>query len=329
MYRVRRVVAAGALMKFVLLLFGCLVLFLASILSLVRLQTPQPAWVIVADDTAYYRMRPDGSQKQLFPALNPQKDSTPYWSADGRWVAFQSLREGNWEIYRMRPNGTHLQNLTRNPANDVGVRWVGEWLVFLSAHRGKTDVYRMRGDGTGLENITRTNGQEQNWDVSSDGTWLVFDTFVNNVSDIYKIRMDGSDLQNLSQHPASDASPQWSPDDRQIIFATNRDGDWEIYRMQANGTTPQNITRSPRGDISPSWTADQTRISFWSSRYGGDYKNYTMTPDGTDIREGQRDVPITQTAPLIDLTWQMEPVFLMALLCILGGLTLTFKPENG
>jgi Tol biopolymer transport system component len=37
---------------------------------------------------------------------------TAMWSADGAWIYFSSAADGDWDIYRIRPNGTGLQNLT-------------------------------------------------------------------------------------------------------------------------------------------------------------------------------------------------------------------------
>jgi Tol biopolymer transport system component len=34
------------------------------------------------------------------------------WSADGLWIYFASAEDGDWDIYRIRPNGSGLENLT-------------------------------------------------------------------------------------------------------------------------------------------------------------------------------------------------------------------------
>jgi hypothetical protein len=38
--------------------------------------------------------------------------ATAAWSTDGRWIYFASSLTGNWDIYRMRPDGSGIQNLT-------------------------------------------------------------------------------------------------------------------------------------------------------------------------------------------------------------------------
>jgi hypothetical protein len=40
------------------------------------------------------------------------------WSADGQWVYFSSSLTGNWDIYRMRPDGSDIQNLTESWPSD-------------------------------------------------------------------------------------------------------------------------------------------------------------------------------------------------------------------
>ena len=42
----------------------------------------------------------------------------PAWSPDGSQIAFQTDRDGNWEIYMMNADGSGQVNLTNNAADD-------------------------------------------------------------------------------------------------------------------------------------------------------------------------------------------------------------------
>ena len=47
----------------------------------------------------------------------------PDWSPDGEWIAFTSFRDGNNEIYIVRPNGNRETRLTNSPISDWQPRW--------------------------------------------------------------------------------------------------------------------------------------------------------------------------------------------------------------
>ncbi|NNF58686.1 MAG: hypothetical protein HKN04_10640, partial [Rhodothermaceae bacterium] len=45
-------------------------------------------------------------------------------SPDGRWIAFGSARTDDWEVYRVRPDGTGLERLTASPGFDGDPVWI-------------------------------------------------------------------------------------------------------------------------------------------------------------------------------------------------------------
>lgn len=82
----------------------------------------------------------DGSDRRRltepFPP-NPVRqvtDRNPTWEGPfGQTIAFESNRDGNWEIYSIGADGTNLRNLTRNPAEDIRPTWWSpDRLVFIS-----------------------------------------------------------------------------------------------------------------------------------------------------------------------------------------------------
>ena len=47
----------------------------------------------------------------------------PAWSPDGRRIAFESVRDGNGEVYVMNADGSGQRNLTRSPADEGWFAW--------------------------------------------------------------------------------------------------------------------------------------------------------------------------------------------------------------
>jgi Tol biopolymer transport system component len=46
------------------------------------------------------------------------RDENAMWSPDGLFIVFQSVRDGNFEIYRVRRDGSDPARLTDHPAWD-------------------------------------------------------------------------------------------------------------------------------------------------------------------------------------------------------------------
>ncbi len=48
---------------------------------------------------------------------------SPVWSPLGNWLVFESNREGNWNIYFIKPDGTHLEQVTQSPSDESYPAW--------------------------------------------------------------------------------------------------------------------------------------------------------------------------------------------------------------
>ncbi len=98
----------------------------------------------------------EGEEFQL--TDDPAEDLAPAWSPDGTRIAFESLRDGNGEIYVMNADGSEQVNLTQNPAPDHAPAWSpdGAWIAFESLRDGSKDIYIMKADGA--EQIRLTSG---------------------------------------------------------------------------------------------------------------------------------------------------------------------------
>ena len=102
--------------------------------------------------------------------LTTEYDNFPAWSPKGSLIEFTSFRDGDFEIYTVRPDGSGVQRLTQTRGNDAHGIWSpdGEWIVFSSSRLGWKDealvgdygpqpygeLFAMRADGRGVRQLT-------------------------------------------------------------------------------------------------------------------------------------------------------------------------------
>jgi TolB protein len=90
--------------------------------------------VVNVDGTGRHRVT------EPFPP-NPDRqvtDRNPVWNPVGDTIAFESNRDGNWEIYTVAADGTGVRNRTQDAAEDIRPVWdpLGRALVFISDRGG-------------------------------------------------------------------------------------------------------------------------------------------------------------------------------------------------
>ncbi len=103
-------------------------------------------------------------------------------SHDGKWLAFDSNRSGNQDVFRVAFNGSVAVGdpiaLTTNPSADYEPRWSpnDDEIVFYSRRFGTRDVFTVKADGRDEHRVTDMPGQEFYPDWSPNGKSLVFTT---------------------------------------------------------------------------------------------------------------------------------------------------------
>src|SRR5262249_47723946 len=108
-------------------------------------------------------------------------------SKDGEWIAFDSNRGGNQDIYRVRRSGGTPEQLTHHPSDDFLPSWSpdGKFIAFYSFRNGSRDLYVMSADGTGEEQVTNDPAHERYPDWSPDGKSLVFFSDKSGIEQLY------------------------------------------------------------------------------------------------------------------------------------------------
>jgi Tol biopolymer transport system component len=218
-------------------------------------------------------------------------------------IAFESLRDGNFEIYVMNADGSNPINLTHSAADDMDPAFSpdGSKIAFTSSRDGNFEIYVMNADGTQQTRLTMTTAAgegEVTW--SPDGKKLAFTSGRDGNNEIYVMNADGTNQVNLSNNAAQDQEPAFSPDGTRIAFHSFRTGDGaEVFVMNANGTNPVNITNTPGNDTEPVWHPSGNKIAFRALR-NGTIDIYVMNTDGSE------QLDITPNTPS---SFESQPVY--------------------
>ena len=222
----------------------------------------------------------------------------------GGKIAFHSDREGQFDIYVMKPDGSEVTRLTDAPRSDMNPAWSpdGTKIAYESGYRPHFDIYVMDADGANATRLTYDIAHDRHPVWSPDGARIAFQSDRDGNHEIYLINSDGTGLSRLTNNPADDGAPSWSPDGSMIAFHSNRSGDgepesYEIYVVTLDSSEVTRLTRNDAWDGNPRWSRDGRRIAFESERDRGlisralrnAHEIYIMDSDGTRAKALTRD----------------------------------------
>ena len=202
-------------------------------------------------------------------------------------IAFQSSRDGNWEIYLARSDGSEPVRITHHPAADLYPRLNrgASQVVFASNRDGALEIYTQNTDGSGLTRLTFNNADDTTPVWSPDNTRIAFVSQRDGNWEIYVMHADGSAQTRLTHDAADDVQPAWSPDGRRIAWVRRQDNVGVLWVMNADGSDAHPITGPLLRLGHPAWSPDGMRIAFdYDADGDGLNELAVMNADGSNLR---------------------------------------------
>ena len=196
-------------------------------------------WSVAIDPSA----RADMSSARQITRENQHVEAMDV-SRDGRWIAYDSDRGGNFDIYKMRIDGGDPIQLTNTPSNEFHPSWSPDdgAIAYHSQRSGIRHIYVMNADGSGEVQVTRGATQDYSRTWSLDGKYITFAAV-----------KDGGDRSYRPMYVAKQGNGNWSgpmavaPDSDEVgvgasvvspdgtLIAYTRDGDLMVTARE-NGS---------------------------------------------------------------------------------------------
>ncbi|MCX6026587.1 MAG: protein kinase [Chloroflexi bacterium] len=240
----------------------------------------------------------DGSTRQL--TFDGGNKGHPHWSPDGQRIVYEaeSADAKKRDIFIINADGSGIQNLSNNPADDYYPAWNprGDRIAFVSNRTGgAAQIFFVRPDGSGLINISKLHrNQPEEWDPawSSDGRYLYLVRKPNGPVRIWRWDPATPDVEPLTTTMFAgdyyESVPALSPRGDLMAYVRLVDGGRQICVSSTDLDQKKpcdNPLTSLSGNIDPAWSPDGRMIVFSSLRDGNE-ELYVMTVTGA----GQRNI---------------------------------------
>ena len=181
-------------------------------------------------------------------------------------ILFTSLRDGNYEVYIMNPDGSEQVNMTQHPAADLEAAWspTGEQILFVSDREGTRDLYLMDADGANVRRVFK-----QKTDVwrtaptwSPDGKQFVYQckdwNFIK--GGLYLVTFGEEDAEFIGKYN----TPEWSPDSSEIVCSDHHGPGARLTFINIHTREEEQPLRTEAllWQFESSWSAAGDRLAF-------------------------------------------------------------------
>jgi TolB protein len=157
------------------------------------------------------------------------QNAEAYFSADGKWLIFQSERDGHPcdQMYVMRADGTQVRRVSNGEGRTTCGYIIGDDPI---SPNPESLIYSSTSD-FGKDCPPKP-------DYSRGYVWPIYNSY-----EIYTQKFSGSKITRLTNNKFYDAESTVSPDQREVVFTSTRDGDLDLYLMNVDGTHVKRVTK--------------------------------------------------------------------------------------
>lgn len=213
-------------------------------------------------NTDLWVLEADGTTRQL--TTDPEHDSTPAVSPDGRTVAFISNRIHHTpHVWRVDLDGGNARQLTHQRFEGTpSFTPDGKWVVYAVAGEG---IWKVPANGGRPVQIA--SGDLHTPSISPDGQWIA--GFYRGpqrdaVGELAIVPMTPGPPMRTFPYPDgfSSATVRWTPDGNALIYVSTHDEVSNLRTIPLDGSEPRNLTEFEADQIfNFAWTHDRTQLA--------------------------------------------------------------------
>jgi len=224
------------------------------------------------------------------------------WSPDGQYIAFDAWKDGRGRIFKIKPDGSSLTQLTFGNVGGMMPSWSpdGKSIMFASSDQDILDnsgspamqIYIMNSDGSGMRRFvvkTKPDNTTMTGSYRKDGLIAVEEPITRYAVTNYIVNSEGV-IQNQFPEFSTDLPVDWSPDGKYVAYYRGYrvPGCFGIVIMKFDQSEQKCLMdQQPNSSVyfsQISWLPDGNYILF-SSNLDGDYDFYVIRSDGSGLTQ--------------------------------------------
>lgn len=188
-------------------------------------------------------------------------EAFPYFSPDGKWIAFSGQYDGNPDVYVMAAEGGTPKRLTWHPGADIAEGWTpdGKKILFRSDREAYADfsrLYTISPEGGVPEVLPMWRGD--NASFSPDASRLAYVPNLKwqrawkryrggQTTPIYIVNLNGLALEKLPRENSNDDFPVWMGDT--VYFLSDRNGAVTLFAYDTKAKNVKQVVENKGLDL--------------------------------------------------------------------------------